>query len=90
MTSFDTLVNSILKEGLTESTTPFRWEEAGPGIEVSNKTYTVRGKEVLFKREKDQDEDSVWFYFSFIDPKTKERVFKDMSEEEMMAIVKRD
>lgn len=89
MKSFDTLVNSILKEDLAESTSSFRWIEVAPWVEVSNRTYNVRGKEVLFKREKDQDEDSVWFYFSFIDPETKERVFKDMSEEEILAVVKK-
>jgi hypothetical protein len=68
----------------------FRWIETGPGVEVSNRTYNVRGQEVLLKREKDQDEDDVWFYFSFIDPKTKERVFKDMSEEEILAITKKE
>lgn len=66
----------------------FRWIDDGPGVEVSNRTYNVRGKEVLFKREYDSDEDSEWYYFSFIDPKTKKRVFNDMSEQEILAIVK--
>lgn len=65
----------------------FKWVEAGPGVEISNRTYNIRNQEVLLKRERDQDEDDVWFYFSFIDPKTKERVFKDIPEEEILAIV---
>lgn len=68
----------------------FRWIEDGPGVEVSNRTYNVRGQEVLLKREKDQDEDDVWYYFSFIDPTTKERVFKDIPEEELLAIVNKE
>jgi hypothetical protein len=68
----------------------FRWIEVDPGVEVSNRTYNVRGQEVLLKREKDQDEDDVWYYFSFIDPTTKERVFKDIPEEELLAIVNKE
>ena len=82
-------LNDVL-EDLTESILPFRWVEVGPGVEVSNRTYNVRGQEVLFKREKDQDEDSVWYYFSFIDPKTKKRLFKDMTEKEILDVVKND
>lgn len=57
-------------------------------VELSDRTFNVNGQDVLLRRERDRDEDSEWFYFSLIDPKTKETLFKDMSEEEILAAVK--
>lgn len=89
-TKDQTLLEEAYKNIKENNSRSFRWIEDGPGVEVSNRTYNVRGQEVLLKREKDQDEDDVWFYFSFIDPKTKERVFKDLSEEEILDIAKKE
>ena len=57
-------------------------------IGYSNKTFKVRGKDVLIKSEKDQDEDSEWYYLSLVDPETKERVFKDIQEPEIEKLMK--
>ena len=63
-------------------------ENNPPNVGYSNKTFNVRGKDVLIKSEKDQDDDSEWYYLSLIDPETKERVFEDIGEEKIKQLMK--
>lgn len=71
----------------------FEWENEDPDsfwespIQYSNQTVRVRGTDVLIKREYDSDEDSEWYYWSLVDPITKERVFKDIKEDEIKRIL---
>ena len=59
-----------------------------PNVGYSNKTFSVRGKEVLIRSEYDRDEDSEWYYLALVDPETKERVFKDIQEPEIEKLMK--
>jgi hypothetical protein len=52
-------------------------------VKYSNRTFNIRGKEVLIKQEMDQDDDSRWYYISLVDPETKERVFNDVTEDQI-------
>lgn len=57
--------------------------EAPYNLEYSNRTFNVRGKDVLIKREWDSMEDDEWYYLSLVDPKTKDRVFNDIDEKQI-------
>jgi hypothetical protein len=52
-------------------------------IGYSNKTFNVRGKDVLIKQEWDSMDDDEWYYLSLVDPETKERVFNDIGEDQI-------
>jgi len=52
-------------------------------VKYSNRTFNVRGKEVLIKQEMDRMEDDEWYYLSLVDPETKERVFNDVTEDQI-------
>lgn len=52
-------------------------------VKYSNRTFNVRGKEVLIKQELDRMEDDEWSYLSLVDPETKERVFDDITEDQI-------
>lgn len=51
-------------------------------VQYSNRTFKVRGKDVLIKNEliERMDDDETWF-LSLVDPETKERVFPDIKED---------
>jgi hypothetical protein len=91
-TKDDILLEQAYMKVVKENQEPlyFNFGENIPyNIGYSNKTFNVRGKDVLIKSEKDQDEDSVWYYLSLVDPETKERVFNDIGEEEIKQLMKR-
>jgi len=80
--------SKILKENEVLSSNDKQWYFDNDGqppynVKYSNKTFNVRGKEVLIKQEMDQDDDSRWYYLSLVDPETKERVFNDITEDQI-------
>lgn len=53
-------------------------------IQYSNRTFKVRGKDVLIKNEliERTDDDETWL-LTLVDPETKERIFPDIGETEI-------
>ena len=92
-TKDDILLEQAYRKVVKENQEPlyFNYGEGNnpPNVGYSNKTFKVRGKDVLIKSEYDRDEDSEWYYLSLVDPETQERVFKDIREEEIKQLMKR-
>lgn len=80
--------NQILNKENLEPLSFDSGENIPSNIGYSNKTFKVRGKEVLVKREWDSMDDDEWYYLSLVDPETKERVFKDISEPQIKQLMK--
>lgn len=77
------LLEDAYSKVLNEEPFIFIYDDIPNNIGYSNKTFNVRGKDVLIKIEWDNDEDSEWNYLSLVDPKTKERVFPDITEDQI-------
>ncbi len=80
--------SKVIKENENTSSIDSKWYFDKNGqppynVEYSNRTFNVRGKDVLIKREWDNMEDDEWYYLSLVDPETKERVFNDIGEKEI-------
>lgn len=74
---------------LNEEQFRFIYDDIPNNVGYSNKTFNVRGKDVLIKIEWDNDEDSQWNYLSLVDPETKQRVFNDISEDQIKQLWKK-
>jgi uncharacterized protein (UPF0248 family) len=67
----------------------YEYDKIPNNIGYSNRTFNVRGKDVLVKIEWDTEPDTGWYNFiTLVDPVTKERVFKDIPEEEIKKLWK--
>lgn len=80
--------SKVLNENDVLSSDERRWYFDDNGqppynVKYSNRTFNVRGKEVLIKQELDRMEDDEWSYLSLVDPETKERVFDDITEDQI-------
>lgn len=83
------LLEDLYSKVLNEEPFSFIYDDVPNNIGYSNKTFNVRGKDVLVKIEWDNDEDSEWNYLSLVDPETKQRVFNDISEDQIKQLWKK-
>jgi len=73
-------------EGVSSDDRQWYFDDNGQppyNVKYSNRTFNVRGKNVLIKQELDSMEDDEWSYISLVDPETKERVFNDIKEDQI-------
>lgn len=73
---------------ILEENVHFVYDNIPNNIGYSNKTFNVRGKDVLVRIVWDRDEDSEWYYLNLVDPLTKEAIFKDIDEDEIEQLLK--
>lgn len=60
---------SVLKESLQ-----FNEDPSQPNVRISNQVFDVLGKKANLKVERTDEEDDVWYSYSFVDPETKEYI----------------
>ena len=63
------IYSKVIKESLS-----FGDDSSEPNSRLSNQVFDVLGRKTKLKIERNEEEDDIWYSYSFVDPETKEYV----------------
>jgi hypothetical protein len=68
------LLENIYSKNVLKESLEFNEDPSQPNVRISNQVFDVLGKKANLKVERTDEEDDVWYSYSFVDPETKEYV----------------